>query len=429
MNNSEIIKNAVVIDGTGSPAKEHGTVVIENGVITRICYGLEDGRNTIENHPDLPVIDAGGKHLLPGLIDCHLHLNSYAGTDNTIVKLWYLTTTPAYRMLHGVKNLKLLLQAGFTTVRHCGHMPNGTDIHLRDAVSERFIPGPRVLACGGDITMTAGHGDLTTPKWAHQEPDRTADGVDECIKAVRQRLRMGADFIKVHMSGGVMSIGDPLWWRNYRPEEFAAICNEAHAFRRKVAAHAHGTEGIKIALRNGVDTVEHGTFMDDEGRELMLKTGAYLIPTLVTSHAAVKSGAATGAPASSLEKAKQAYEASVINFQKAYHAGIKIANGSDCQNLRRVRYNREEFDELSDAGVPNMEIIKLATHNAADALDILEYTGTIEVGKNADLILLCKNPLEDIRVLGSRKCTEMVMIKGDVLIQNFKEVDEDETEN
>ena len=428
MKNSMIITNAVVIDGKGNPEKACGTVMIENGVLTRICYGDEDGRSCIEGRPDLQVIDVKGKYLLPGLMDCHLHLNSYSKTDSTIVKLWYLSTTPDYRMIHGVKNLKLLIKAGFTTVRHCGHMPNGTDIHLRDAVSEGLIPGPRVLACGGDISMTAGHGDLTTPRWAYQEPGRTADGVDECIKAVRQRLRMGADFIKVHMSGGVMSIGDPLWWRNYRADEFKAICDEAHDFRRKVAAHAHGTEGIKIALRNGVDTVEHGTFMDDEGRELMLQTGAYLIPTLVTSHAAVKSGIATGAPVSSLEKAKQAYEASVINFQKAYHAGVKIANGSDCQNLRRVRYNREEFDELANAGVPNMEIITIATHNAADALDILEYTGTIEEGKDADLIILCKNPLEDISVLGSRKCTEMVMKKGNILIHNFKEVDEDEAE-
>lgn len=429
MNNSHIIKNVVVIDGIGNPAKKCGTVMIENSIITRICFGYEDEHRAIDSRPDLPVIDAQGKFLLPGLIDCHLHLNSYAKRDDITVKLWYLTTTPAYRMLHGVKNLKLLLQAGFTTVRHCGHMPNGTDIHLRDAVKEKIIPGPQVLACGGDISMTAGHGDLTTPRWAYQDPERTADGVDGCIKAVRQRLRMGADFIKVHMSGGVMSIGDPLWWRNYRPEEFEAICNEAHAFRKKVAAHAHGTEGIKIALRNGVDTVEHGTFMDDEGRDLMLKTGAYLIPTLVTSHAAVKNGVATGAPVSSLEKAKLAYEASVINFKKAYHAGVKIANGSDCQNLRRVRYNREEFDELSDAGVPNLEIIKMATHNAAEALDILEYTGTLQEGKNADLILLSKNPLEDIGILGNRKCTEMVMIKGELLIKNFREVDEDETEN
>lgn len=418
MGNSCILKNCNIIDGTGADLQPNGTVLIENGVIKEISFEEQYTQQIERQYQGFQVIDISKKYLIPGLIDSHIHVHGYAKTDPTVVKLWHLTTAPMMKMMHAVHNLKLLLEAGFTTVRHCGILTQAMDVHLREAVKAQLIMGPRILACGHDISMIAGHGDLFTPPWAMYQPGLTADGIDECIKAVRQRLREGVDFIKIHSSGGIMSEGDPLEWRNYRVEEVKAICDEAHDFGLKVAAHAHGTEGIKIALKGGVDTIEHGTYMDDEGRELMLEKGAYLVPTLATSGAVAKSGLKTGAPASSIAKGAGAYEQAKINFRKAYEAGVKIANGSDCFNLLRVRYNRQEFDELFELNIPTIEIIQIATRNAADALDILNETGTIEKGKDADLVVLKKNPLDDIAVLGSREETEYVFRKGEILVEN-----------
>lgn len=416
MNDCIMILDANMIDGTGKEIVSHVNVLVGGGKIAEINNRDDAEKVWKTKYPESETIRADGMYLLPGLMDSHLHVHGYAKEDPTVVKLWHLTTNPTMKMFHAVHNLQLLLEAGFTAVRHCGIMTYDLDNLVRDAVNQELFPGPRVLACGHDISMTAGHGDLFTPPWALPLSGEPVNGVDECIKAVRERLRQGADFIKIHSSGGVMSEGDPLWWRNYSEPEVRAICDEAHAFRRKVAAHAHGAEGIKIALRGGVDSIEHGTLMDDEGRELMLEKDAYLVPTLATTGSIAKNGLKTGAPPASIEKGKEMYVIAQNNFRKAYEMGIKIANGSDCFNLLRVRYNRIEFDELFEVGVPPLEIIKFATYNAADLLGILDEVGTIEIGKTADLILLDGNPCKDITVLGSRDQTKLVMRNGKIMI-------------
>lgn len=416
MKNMVMILDVSMIDGTGRPTVSHTNVLIGEGKIIDISKRDDDEKRWKSEHGEIQTVNGEGKYLLPGLMDSHIHIHGYAKEDPTVVKLWHLATNPTMKMFHAVHNLKLLLEAGFTTVRHCGIMTYDLDNLVRDAVNQELFPGPRVLACGHDISMTAGHGDLFTPPWAQPLSGPTADGVDECIKAVRERLRQGADFIKIHASGGIMSEGDPLWWRNYSEPEINAICNEAHAFRRKVAAHAHGSEGIKTALRGGVDSIEHGSLMDDEGRELMLEKDAYLVPTLATTGSVVKNGLKTGAPPASIKKGEQVYAIAQSNFKKAYKLGIKIANGSDCFNLLRVRYNRIEFDELFEVEVPPLEIIKIATHNAADLLGLLETTGTIEVGKTADIILLSSDPCKDITALGDRNRTELVMRYGKIMV-------------
>ncbi len=430
MEQTIIIRNAAMIDGVGDQLVPKVNVLIKDSKISAISIEediIESWKADAQENAT--VVDATGKYLLPGLMDCHIHVQGYAGTELVNIKMYHLTTAMPVRMLHAVRNLKYLIDGGFTTIRNCGSIvPDPIDIYLREGVKQDLIPGPRIIACGQDISMTAGHGDLFTPPWALKETmfdsegkpqASTADGIDECIKAVRLRLRQGADFIKIHASGGVISEGDPLWWRNYRLDEVKAMCDEAHDFRRKVAAHAHGTEGIKIALRGGVDTIEHGTLMDDEGRELMLEKGAWLIPTLATLGATTKLGAKTGAPPASIEKGRQVYKQGLENFMKAYEAGVKIASGSDCYNLLKVRFNRQEFDELNDLGIPPMEIIKMATANGAKALDIADKTGTIEVGKCADLILLDDNPLTNISALGSREHTKLVMREGKVLVNKL----------
>lgn len=414
-----MFRDVTLIDGTGADPILHANVLVQGGKIAAISTRQDSEQLWCKENPGLTVIQSDGMYLLPGLMDAHLHVHGYAKTDPTVVKLWHLTTNPTMKFFHAVKNLSLLLEAGFTAVRHCGIMTYDLDNCVRDAVAAELFPGPRVLTCGHDISMTAGHGDLFTPPWAVPISGDTADGVDECIKAVRARLRQGADFIKIHSSGGVMSEGDPIWWRNYSEEEIRAICDEAHAFRRKVSAHAHGTDGIKTALRGGVDSIEHGSLMDDEGREMMLKNGTYLVPTLATTASIVKNGLKTGAPPASIEKGKFMYSKAQENFKKAYRMGVKIANGSDCFNLLRVRYNRNEFDELYELEVPPLEIIKLATHNAADLLGILHETGTLECGKLADMILLSENPLNDISALGDRDRTKLVMRYGKIMVNKM----------
>jgi len=264
--------------------------------------------------------------------------------------------------------------------------------------------------------MTAGHGDLQIPPWALRHKGLTSDGVDECIKSVRERVREGVDFIKIHCSGGIMS-EDKIYWRNYRIDEIKAICEEAHAFEKHVAAHAEGTEGIKTALKGGVDTIEHGIYLDDECIDMMLDGKTYLIPTLCVTNACLKRGKETGAPASAIEKGRLAYEAHRNSVRKAYEKGVNIALGSDTFNLTRVGHNSIEFAEMVSVGIPPLEVISMGTHNAAKVLGISEVVGSIEEGKLADLVLFRKNPLENITILQDLSQISFVMQKGKVVIK------------
>jgi len=416
-----IIKGVTVIDGSGKEPISNCTVKICNDLI---C-GISEGSNLLnedESSKDTKVIDAYGKFLLPGLIDSHIHLHGYSLNDSTIVKLWHLTTAEPMKLLHAVNNARQLLENGFTTVRVMGdgYIAGSMDVHLRNAINKGIIPGPRILCSGQELSMTAGHGDLQIPVWSLCDGGPApADGVEECIKAVRARVGEGVDFIKIHSSGGIMS-EDKLSWRNYRVEEIKAICDEAHAFEKRVAAHAEGTEGIKIALKGGVDTIEHGIYLDDECIKMMLKRNVYLVPTLCVTEACLKQGEATGAPKSSIEKGRSAYKVHRESLQKAYKAGVKIALGSDAFNLTRVANNAIEFSQMALAGIPPLEVIKAGTHNAAEALGIADKVGTIEEGKLADLILMRKNPLDDISVIEDHSQILLVVKNGKVVVNRLK---------
>jgi len=416
---SIIIRNANIIDGTGRPARR-GDLAVDHGVISRISYTSEGAGGTSEKVSDGGgiVIDAADKYLLPGLMDSHLHLNGYSMPGKTVVKLWHLTTAWPMKMLHGVHNAGTLLECGYTTVRVMG-MPWSLDVHIRDAVEQGILQGPRMLCSGHALSMTAGHGDLQVPPWALRDDSLNADGVDECIKAVRMRIREGVDFIKIHNSGGIMSDNDKLEWRNYRIEEIRAICEEAHAFERRVAAHAEGIEGVRTALLGGVDTIEHGVYLDDECIELLLEKKAFLIPTLCISYACSTIGEATGVPKALIEKGKRAAESHIKSFQAAYKAGVKIALGSDAFNLTRIGNNGLEYSLMAKAGMPPLDVIRAGTYGAADALGILGKTGTLEEGKCADLILLNGDPVKDMTILGNRAETSLVMKEGKILINRI----------
>lgn len=415
MENSMIISNCTIFDGTGNEPYNGSTVIVKDGRIADILVGNADTARAMMQYSNLPVKDAGGKYLLPGLIDAHIHLHGYSMDEPTVVKLWHLTNTNSTKMLHAVKNLSLLQERGFTFLRVMG-MPHSMDVHLRNAINEGVIEGPRMICSGQELSMTAGHGDLQIPPWAYREPGLTADGVDECIKAVRSLVRDGVDFVKIHCSGGCMSNNDKLEWRNYSVKEIKAITEEAHAFDLRVAAHAEGREGIMTALLGGVDTIEHGFYLDDESIELMLKTGAYLIPTLSVGGAIMENQDSLGIPDECLIKSINSHEENRKSAIAAYKAGVKIAYGSDAFNVPRVRESTKEFKYMYDAGFPTLAIIRAATLGAADAMNIMDDTGSIEKGKSADMIILTEDPRNDITVLGDPNRTCMVMKQGRVVI-------------
>lgn len=416
MKHSMIITNCTIFDGTGSePITGHSVVVADGRIADVIAGDAAAVRKKLE-YQSLPVVDAGGKYLLPGLIDAHMHLHGYSMEDATVVKLWHLTNTNEAKLLHAVKNLSLLQERGFTFLRVMG-MPHSMDVHLRDAVNEGVIEGPRMICSGQELSMTAGHGDLQIPPWAYREPGLTCDGVDECIKAVRCRLREGVDFIKIHTSGGCMSNNDRLEWRNYRVEEIRAITDEAHAFGLRVAAYAEGREGIRTALLGGVDTIEHGFYLDDELIEIMLKQGTYLIPTLSVGGIIIEKKDSLGIPKDCYDKSVASHEANRKSALAAYKAGVKIAYGSDAFNVPRVRESANEFRYMYEAGIPTLAIIRAATLGAADAMNIMDETGSIEKGKFADMILVSDDPRQDITVLGDPDRTCMVMKQGRIVVQ------------
>ncbi len=422
MDNSLLIQKATLIDGTGKPPKENCTIVVKDGKFAHIYDCPEGADKGLRENPDLPVIDAEGCYLLPGLMDLHIHLDGYSLKDHIIAKYWHMTTAKALKLLHAVNNASQVLDCGFTTLRFMG-MYQSMDIHLREAINLGLVRGPRLLCSGQQVTMTAGHWDLFTPNWALREPGETSDGIDECLKAVRRLVREGADFVKIHSSGGLMSPSDKVGWRNYTYEETKAICDEAHAFDMRVAAHAGGREGIKVCLDAGVDTIEHGYYLgeNDDLIEQMIKQGAFLIPTVAVTDACKNHAASTGAPAGTIAKGQAAYEAHQNSIYKAYKAGVKMGSASDAYNLLKCWDLGREFAILERVGIKPLDIIKFATLGSADAIGRMNELGSIEEGKIADLILLNCNPLENMDKLGSDAATPLVVLAGKVVKNNLEQ--------
>jgi imidazolonepropionase-like amidohydrolase len=347
----------------------------------------------VGNHAAAPdgatVLDASGTFVLPGFIDCHVHLTS-SGEPMALTR--GPQEHPHTRAFRAATHAKKTLEAGFTTVRDLG-APEHLNIHLAQAIEQGMLPGPRIRAAGMGVTMTGGHG--------HGFIAREADGPDEVRKAVREQLRAGATAIKLFASGGVMTPGVDPRSPSFTEEELRAGVEEAHKAFRVVGAHAQATEGIKNAIRAGVDSIEHGVWLDDEAIELMKEQGTYLVPTLTAPYHIAHGGLDAGIPKYAVDKGWQVLESHVESFGKAVKAGVKVAMGTDQGTpLSYPGDNAQEIVRMAEHGLSPASAIMAATAWAADLLGIGEECGRIAQGLAADLVVLRKDPLADLSAVG-----------------------------
>lgn len=400
---------ARLIDGTGRPPLSDATVLVAGREIVRVGPGAE-----IDLPADLPVYDLGGRTLMPGLIDAHVHLRSYAGTGQADVHLWNVLTFIEEQTVHAAANAVTALAAGITTLRDmAGGRP---EIAVKHAMNEGILPGSRVVVAGF-VGMTAGHGDMFVPPNETCRMWPTADGVDACRRLVREYARDGADLIKICTSGGVLSLGDKSEWRNYTLEETRAIVDEAHALGKRVAAHAHSRAGILQALEAGVDTLEHGTGLDDELIARMLARGTRLCPTLAIGEYLRTQGAARGVPEASLAKAREMADRRRDAIRRAYRAGVPIFMGTDSCNTLAFGAHAWELELLErEIGMSPMEVLVAATSAAAEAIDLGESTGAVLPGRWADLLVVDGDPLADLTLLQDQSRLTAVIRDGRLLV-------------
>jgi imidazolonepropionase-like amidohydrolase len=409
-----LLENVVLIDGTGRlPYK--ASIRIDGSRFAAISTASEK-----PGSEEFDVVDLAGFIALPGLIDCHVHLVSPV-EPLVHEPYWKLNTPPTLKAFCAARNALDTLKAGFTTVRNCGGVSYGLpeDIFLRRAIEAGYLAGPRILACGGGISMTGGHGDRQFPAFMPATPllgygDETCDDPASCRREVRRKVKMGADFIKAYTSGGVSTPGDGPQSAEFTPEEILAIVEEAHAHEKRVAVHAYGLQGIRNAVAAGVDTVEHGCYLDEALAEHMANRGTSLVTTLGILKAILRRGKTYPNP-EALKKAEIVVAAQSRAFRIARSAGINMAMGTDASVSIRNGDNALELVELTGEGLSPFDALLMATRNAAVALGLQDEIGTVEPGKAADLILLDENPLDDISVIAGKRAIRAVMRGGQIL--------------
>ncbi|HEV7655248.1 MAG TPA: amidohydrolase family protein [Mycobacteriales bacterium] len=378
-----------VFDGTGSPPAG-ADVVVEDGRIVDVGPGLDGDE----------LVDCTGTTLLPGLVDCHVHL-LFSGAH----PMKTLQTPFSYPYFEAVRNLRATLDLGITTVRDAG----GADLGVKEAVAAGLVPGPRVLIAVSMLSQTGGHGDGWYPSGCSVplvqphpgRPNTVVDGPEEIRRCVRALVRAGADVIKVATSGGVLSARDDPRHGHFRDEEVAMMVHEAEAAGITVMAHAQATEGIKTAVRNGVRSIEHGIYLDDEAIEMMLDWGTWLVPTLAAPRA-VLDMAASGVqyPDAVLAKARMVLEEHTTSVRRAIAAGVTVAMGTD-SGVGPHGHNLTELQLLVDCGMTPAQALHAATQSATELLDVADDRGTIAPGQRADLVVVDGDALE-VGTLGDR---------------------------
>ena len=338
------------------------------------------------------VVDLGSMTVLPGLIDVHTHI-----TMNTEFDPYKeLTNTDAKEAINGVVNARATLLAGFTSIRNVG-AGGYTDVDLRDAVNAGQVIGPHMQVSGPALGITGGHcDDNLLPVSYHQVGEGVADGISAVQQKVRQNIKYGADVIKICATGGVLSKGDSLQASQYTLEEMKAIAADAHRLGLKVAAHAHGAQGILWASEAGIDSIEHGSFIDAAGIAEMKKDGTYLVPTLYLEDWMMEFGKL---PPFYQQKMKDAIAVAKPNIRKAYEAGVKIALGTDAAVYPHGLNGHELEVYVRDLGMTPLAAIQSATLNAADLMNWTDKTGSLDAGKWADIIAVDGDPLKDVKLL------------------------------
>jgi imidazolonepropionase-like amidohydrolase len=379
-------------------------IVIEGDKIVQIAAASEVKAGAGDTVIDLPEAT-----LLPGLIDMHTHLTF------DLASLGYqgLSISTAREALHGARNAKRTLEAGFTTVRNVG-AKDYADIALRDAINDGDVIGPRMVASGPALGITGGHCDENLlPPAFHLQGDGVADGVEAVQHKVREVIKYGADVIKICATGGVLSKGDDPNASQFTLEEMKAIVADAHRLGRKVAAHAHGAEGVRWASEAGVDSIEHGHLMDDAAVATLKKNGTYLVPTLFLGEYMEKNIEHSDVPEYSKQKMRDVAAAMQKNVKKAFDAGVKIAFGTDAA-VYPHGLNAGEFHVYVKLGMTPLAAIQTATINAADLLGPKFQVGMLEPGKFADMIAVDGDPTKDVTILEHVK----FVMKGGTVYKN-----------
>lgn len=371
-----VFRGGRVFDGTGAPPAD-ADVVVEDGRIVDVDPGLDGDES----------VDCSGAAVLPGLIDCHVHV-----AVSTLDLLRMANTPFSYRFYEAARNLEKTLRCGITTVRDAG----GADLGTKEAVADGLIPGPRMRISLGMLSQTGGHADgwmvsgncLPLLPRHPGIPDTIVDGPDEMRRKVRELIRAGADVIKLASSGGVLSPRDDPKHGHFREDELDVLVAEARAAGIGAMAHAHATDGIKAAVRAGVRSVEHGTYLDDESIGMMLEGGTYLVPTLVAPTGVLRA-ADEGAnlPEVMVEKAREVVEAHRESFRRAVEAGVRVAMGTDSA-VNPHGENLDELELMAKGGMSASDVLVATTRTAAELVGMDDDLGTLEPGKRADLVIV-----------------------------------------
>ncbi len=399
-----VIRAGRVLNVRTGELRANQAIVIEGDKIAKIAPSSEVTAAAGDTTIDLP--DAT---VLPGLIDMHTHLTfelsslSYTG----------LGISTAREALHGARNARRTLEAGFTTVRNVG-AKDYADIALRDAINDGDVIGPRMVASGPALGITGGHCDENLlPPAFHFQGEGVADGIEAVQHKVREVIKYGADVIKICATGGVLSKGDDPNASQYTLEEMKAIVADAHRLGRRVAAHAHGAEGVRWASEAGVDSIEHGHLMDDAAIATLKKNGTYLVPTLFLGEYMEKNMDRSDVPEYSKQKMRDVIAAMRRNVGKAFAAGVKVAFGTDAA-VYPHGLNAGEFHVYVSLGMTPLAAIQTATVNASDLLGSKFNVGALEPGKFADMIAVDGDPTKDVTILEHVK----FVMKGGVVYRN-----------
>lgn len=415
----KILKGGVLIDGKGGKPLADPVIVIEGDKIKEVRSG---------DHPSssdaIELIDVGDRTILPGLIDCHVHLAAFNCSNFHNYRVAFWEVTPQLQSFYALYHAQQCFERGITTVRDLGRgTSRGTFVKeicaVRDAINAGIVAGPRMIV-GGRVMITGSHFDLLTmPRAAERPKDFTADGPWDLRKHVRQNFRAGCDVIKTCVTGG-LSAGASHGVRNMTQEELNAIVDEAHAFGIPCSVHCFTPDGQRMCVEAGVDTIEHMVLTDEDAVKRISDSGIHVIPTLAhRSDRAIDLRQRAGAPNNLIKRMKRLQPHCFETFEMMRDAGVKIAMGTDTGIDPKMGENSDELSIYVRLGMTEMEAIQSATKHAAEALNLDKELGTLEEGKLADIIVIDGNPLDDIQVLQNEDNINIVMKGGEIWVDKL----------